>query len=779
MSIYLWIHGKNSCKQDFREVFSINKYCTTERFFLLVWMIVICMHCSYAGAVNLASNDNDTPQKLMDLTSNTNIAEPCGFFVPINGSDTPGSGFHYSSKNADYFFMPDEILITAPDGHALNRTTNPPVRFRFEGQNQNSRLIGKKVLNGTAQFFIGNDPSQWQTAVPLYGEVMYQDIYSGIDLHYREEKGHLKSTFIIAPGANPSSIHYIIEGGKPVQIDQRGALVTSTAEGRQITEEPPTAYQEVGGVVKSIPVRYYLVDEGQTGYVLGWYDPDYPLVIDPEIITSGYLGGNVEDTAYSIALDPKGTIYIIGTTYSSDFPVSHTAFNTTWSGFTDIFVTAYTKDGTEVLYSTYLGGAGNDNGRAIAVSPEGIVYITGSTECPDFPVKNAFQPTMAGAYDAIITALSPDGSALEFSSYLGGTDMDDARDIALSSQNNTIHLTGITRSKDFPVKNAVQKKSGGELDAFITVIDGKGTDIISSTYLGGSKDDYGRGIAVDTTGSIYVTGYTYSSKSSDFPVKNPLMGPHVITYDAFVSKYAPNAMDLIYSTYLGGSMGDRASAIAVDPSGTAYVIGYTYSDDYPTTPGAFQRVFGGGVYTDVFITGIAPDGQSLVASTYLGGSRDDFGTSITPTPDGHVYGTGSTASSDFPLHEPWKDSLSGPMDAFVTGLDASLSNPEISSYFGGNGSDYGNAIESDSRGVLFIAGSTNSDQIPAIRAHQAHNGGDFDAFLAVIAPAGTANVIPSEQTPARKSVFLSLEFVLVALCGGFTITYVLRKKALR
>jgi len=730
----------------------------------------------------MASIDNGTLQKLVDPASNISIPEPCGFFVPVNGSGTLGSGFQYTSKNADYFFMPDEILIATPDALNLNHTTGPLVRLRFEGQNQNSRLIGKNLLNGTAHFFIGNDPSHWQTAVPLYGEVMYQDIYSGIDLHYREERGHLKSTFIVAPGANPSSIHYKIESGKPIQIDQRGALVISTAEGQQITEEPPTAYQEVGGFVKSIPVRYYLVDEGQIGYVLGSYDPDYPLVIDPEIITFGYLGGNVEDTAYSIALDPKGNIYVMGTTYSRDFPVTRTAFNTSWSGFTDIFVTAYTKEGTEVLYSTYLGGAGNDNGWAIAVSPEGIAYITGSTESPDFPVKNAFQPTMAGAYDAFITALSPDGSTLEFSSFLGGTDMDDARGIALSSKNNTIYLTGITRSKDFPVKNAVQNKSGGELDAFITVIDGKGTNIISSTYLGGSQDDYGRGIAVDATGNIYVTGYTYSSKTSDFPVKNPLMGPHTTTYDAFVSKYSPNAFDLIYSTYLGGSWGDRASAIAVDPNGTAYVAGYTYSDDYPTTPGAFQRVFGGGVYTDVFITGIAPDGQSLTASTYLGGSRDDFGTSITLTPDGHVYVTGSTASSDFPLHEPWKDSLSGPTDAFVTGLDASLSNPEISSYIGGNGSDYGNAIVSDPRGVLFIAGSTNSDQIPAIRANQAHIGGDFDAFLIAIAPAGTANKIPSEQNPqlpTTQSALLSFELILIALCGGFIFTRVLMKKAKR
>jgi hypothetical protein len=727
----------------------------------------------------MASSDNATPLKLMDPASTISIPEPCGFFVPVNGSGTSGSGFHFTGKNADYFFMPNEILIAAPDALNLNHTIDPVARFRFEGQNQNSRLMGKNLLNGTAHFFIGNDPSHWQTAVPLYGEVMYQDIYSGIDLHYREEKGHLKSTFIVAPGANPSSIHYIIEGEKPVQIDPRGALVISTAEGRQITEEPPTAYQDVGGLVKSIPVGYYLIDEGQVGYVLGRYDADYPLVIDPEIITSGYLGGTNTDTAYDIALDPQGTIYIIGETYSLDFPVTRTAFNTTWSGFTDIFITAYTKEGTEVLYSTYLGGAGNDNGRAIAVNPEGIVYLTGSTESPDFPVKNAFQPTMAGAFDAVITALSPDGSALEFSSFLGGTDIDDARDIALYGRNNTIHLTGVTRSKDFPLKNAVQKQSGGGLDAFITVIDGKGTTIISSTYLGGSEGDRGQGIAVDTTGSIYVTGYTYSSKSSDFPVKNPLMGPHTYSYDAFVSKYTPDALDLIYSTYLGGTWGDRAEAIAVDPNGTAYVIGYTYSDDYPTTPGALQRVFGGGLYADAFITGIAPDGQSLAASTYLGGSRDDFGLGMTLTPDGKVYVTGGTTSSDFPLHEPWKDTLSGQTDAFVTGLDASLSNLEISSYFGGNGSEFGNAIERDPRGVLFIAGITNSDQIPAIRANQAHNGGDFDVFLVAIAPARTADKIPSEQPPhlpSPKSPFLSFELLLTAVCGGCIIARVLMNK---
>ncbi len=711
----------------------------------------------------------------MDPVNTTTIPQPFGFFVPVNGSDAMGSGFHYYRNNADYFFMPDEILITAPDISAPNHTT-PPVRVRFEGQNRNSRLMGEHVLNGTAHFFIGNDPSRWQRSVPLYGEVIYQDIYTGINLHYREERGHLKSTFIVSPGANPSSIHYIIEGGNPVRIDQAGALVISTREGRQIREDPPTAFQEMAGMVKSIPVRYNLAGEGEIEYVLGKYDPDYPLVIDPEIITSGYLGGNVEETAYGIALDPKGTIFVTGTTYSGDFPVTDTSFNATWGGFTDIFVTAYTREGTEVLYSTYIGGSGNDNGWAIAVNKEGTVYITGSTECPDYPIKNAFQPTMAGAYDAILTTLSPDGSALGFSTYLGGSEMDDARDIALSSRNNSVYLAGITRSKDFPVKNAVQKKSGGELDAFITVIDGNGTAIISSTYLGGRQDDYGRGIALDANDSIYVTGYTYSSKSSDFPVKDPLMGPHTATYDAFMSRYAPDALDLIYSTYLGGSWGDRASDIAVTPNGTAYVIGYTYSGDFPTTPGAFQRVFGGGVDTDAFITGIAPDGQSITASTYLGGSKDDFGKGITLTPDGHVYVTGGTASADFPLYEPWKNSLSGPMDAFVTGLDASLSKPVISTYFGGNGSDYGNAAASDSRSVVFIAGSTNSDNIPAIRAYQVRNGGDYDAFLIVVAPADTEDVIPPEQTPARKTPFLSPVFVLISLGSGFSIKYFLIKK---
>jgi hypothetical protein len=463
----------------------------------------------------------------------------------------------------------------------------------------------------------------------------------------------------------------------------------------------------------------------------------------------------VEDVGTSLAVDHNGTIYTVGYTHSTDFPVTRNAFNGTAAGYHDIFLTAYGKNGTEVLFSTFIGGAGNDYARAVAVDRNGTIYITGSTESPDFPITSAFQPVLHGKYDAFITAIRPNGAELEFSSFLGGTDIDDVFGIAIGGLKNQIYLTGTTLSKDFPVVHAYQNKNAGQYDAFVTVIDSSGKELVASTFLGGRQDDYGRALTLDEKGNIYVAGYTYSSKSSDFPVKNAFSGPHTMTYDAFASKLSPDAGNLIYSTYIGGSMGDRVAAIALDRKDQLYLTGYTFADDFPVTTDAFQRSYGGNLLADAFIIGLSTDGQSLVASTYLGGNKDDVGYGITIGDDGTIFITGGTMSPDFPVSHAWQKNLKGTMNAFVAGLDPACNHTIYSSYLGGEGSDLGASITHDRNGLLYITGTTSSKQFPVVRPFDKDFHGDDDAFLTIISPDHGSAAVRKQNTVNMPSVFLA------------------------
>jgi hypothetical protein len=305
-------------------------------------------------------------------------------------------------------------------------------------------------------------------------------------------------------------------------------------------------------------------------------------------------------------VDVSGSAYVTGTTGSTDFPITPNAFQTTSGGSADAFVSKLNAAGSALLYSTYLGGSGNNAGpgvfpplylSGIAVDASGNAYVTGTTYSTDFPVtQNAFQTTSAGSADAFVSKLNATGSALLYSTYLGGIGDDYGFGLAVDTSGNT-YVTGGTLSVDFPTTpGAFQTTFGGYIDAFVTKLNDTGSALAYSTYLGGSANDAGSGVAVNASGSAYVAGYTYSS---DFPTTPGAFQTSLHPYqDAFVSKLNAAGSALVYSTYLGGngawqSLGDQGNGIAVDDSGSAYVTGYTASSDFPTTPGAFQTVFGG------------------------------------------------------------------------------------------------------------------------------------------------------------------------------------------
>jgi hypothetical protein len=704
----------------------------------LVLIIIVFFICPGSGAMDMPGTKNDIfTLSMAESPGSTPDLKVPGYFYPVLSKDHR-MDFFYSTQSSDTVLMTGGDLMILPRSPAGSGTQENTIYLKFRGQDSRIMPRGEEPYPGRANFFMGNNSSEWRTGIPTYRSVLYPDMYPGISLVYSDQGGQLKSEFLIAPAADPENISYGYEGGTAIWIDESGALVVQMENGGQLIEAKPDAYQVIGDDKTVIPVSFHLSDDYHLGFTPGEYNAQYPLIIDPKIITSRYLGGDVEDVGTGITVDKKGDIYVVGYTHSKDFPVTGNAFDETSRGFHDIFVTAYSKDGRDVLFSTFLGGAANDYARAVVVDDNGTIFITGSTESPDFPVKSAFQPEIGGKYDAFITALRPGGTDLAFSSYLGGSDVDDAFGMALPGDNNRMYLTGTTQSPDFPTLNAYQEAKAGQYDAFLTVIDTGRKNLTASTFLGGRQDDYGRAVATDNSGNVYIGGYTYSSKSSDFPIKNALFSAHTMTYDAFVSKFNPDAEDLIYSTYIGGSMGDRISAIAVDQKNQLVATGYTFADDFPVSADAFQREYGGNLLADAFVIGLAPDGQSLAGSTYLGGSKDDMGYGITIGDDGTIFVTGGTMSENFPVACSWQQRLKGPMNAFVTGLDPSYARLTFSSYLGGEGSDRSAAIIHDTHNLLYVTGTTGSDQFPVLNPIGGTYKGDDDAFLAIISPDATS-----------------------------------------
>jgi hypothetical protein len=737
---------------------------------LVSGLIIFVLCCQGVIAVDPTGNTLPGTTALYKGTQESGFERP-GMFLPVIPKDGTKQ-FSFVTENSENIFLTggDVAIQLRPDKNPGESCD--VIILRFKGQDSQVVPRGENPYLGRMNFFIGNNSSAWQTEVPLYRSVLYEGIYSGIDLTYAERGGRLKSEFLVAPAADPHLISYTYEGSKPLRIDETGAIVIQSEQGGLLLEGPPSAMQVIANTTIKIPVKYQITQDNQVGFRVSTYNEDYPLIIDPEIITSTYLGGEVEDAGKAITVDDKGSIYVTGYTHSTDFPVTQGTYTPSSLGYHDIFLTVFEKNGTEILYSLLIGGVANDYARTIAVGSDGMVYIAGSTESDDFPTRSAFQSSKSGKYDAFITAIRPGGKELAFSSYLGGNDIDDAFGVFVGGPKNQISLTGTTLSQDFPVKNAFQRTNAGQYDVFVTIFDTSGKEMIASTFLGGRQDDYGRAVTLDKEGNLYLGGYTYSSKSSDFPVKNALQGPHTMTYDAFVSKLSPDAQALVYSTYIGGTMGDRISAIALDQKNQLYATGYTFADDFPTTRDAFQRTYGGDLLSDAFIVGLSADGRSLVASTYLGGSKDDMGYGITIDEEGLIYITGGTMSSDFPLFNAWQKNLSGSMNAFVSGVDPSCSHLIFSSYLGGEGSDLGASIMHDNNNLLYITGTTGSAQFPVVHPNKENYRGDDDAFLAIISPDGSrVQGKSTPEIPSSNPASFSPDILILSIIFVFFIKY--------
>ena len=672
------------------------------------------------------------------LVAGTALAAPTVRWGNIPLSFEPNLGqapseVRYLARGSSYtlYLAGGETVLTARE--------RPPVRTRLSGANLSARITGEAPQAFTSNYFVGNDPRNWHSSVPNYGRVRYTDVYPGIDLVYYGKDGRLEYDWIVAPGADPARIRMTFEGTGQIRIDKHGDLVIK-AGNSEYRHRRPLVYQELDG--RRVPVAGAWTLHGREGsFRIGNYDHRNQLVIDPPLEYSTYLGGNGLDYAYAVAVDSIGNTYVTGGAGSANFPTT-APLQSSLKGAEDVFVTKINPNGSAKMYSTYLGGGGPDEGHGIAVDVQGNAYITGSTGSLDFPTKNAIQGTQGGSGDAFVAKLNPSGSALVYSTYLGGNAIDSGSAIALDAAGNA-YVVGSTFSANFPTKNPFQAAKGAQEDAFVAKINAAGTAWVYATYLGGNNVDEGNAIAVDAAGSAYVTGYT---ASTDFPLQSPLRGSNAGSVDAFITKINPAGSALVYSTYLGGSGTDYGTAIAVDSSGNAYVTGPVASDDFPLA-NPIDNTLGSHAVDDAFVAKFNPAGSALIYSTYLGGGSEDAPYALAIDQAGNVYVTGRTNSSDFPLTNPIQTTRFA-FDMFVTEINAAGSARLFSTFLGGTGSESGRGIAVDKLGNIHVAGEGTSTDFPMVKPLQGTSGGGS-------APQDGLVLLLGDTAPSSGSVITS------------------------
>jgi hypothetical protein len=495
----------------------------------------------------------------------------------------------------------EKVMDGAENGHQTSgvKTERLVFNLAFENAQQAISIEGLGRRGARINYFVGNDKNKWKTGSPTFKGVVYKGVYVGIDLKVYGNGKDIEYEFIVTPGGNPDDILLTYNGIEGLATNGEGELLIATAFG-ELKETKPYIYQEVEGERVVDGNFEILSPAGQTQpgkfsyrFQVASYDPAYPLIIDPTLSYSTYLGGSDDDSGNGIAIDGSGNAYVTGNTYSTNFPTKN-PYQGTKSGGSDVFITKLSSSGNTLSYSTYLGGSSGDYGQGIAVDGSGNAYITGNTDSTNFPTKNPYQGYIEGLSDVFITKLSSSGNTLSYSTYLGGISGDYGYGIAVDGSGNA-YVTGYTYSTNFPTKNPYQIANSGSHDVFITKLSSSGNTLSYSTYLGGSNHDYGRGIAVDGSGNAYITGNT---DSTNFPTKNPYQGNLSGPYDAFITKLSSSG-SAFYSTYLGGSDDDSGNGIAIDGSGSAYVTGETTSTNFPMKNP--YQIANSGLY-DAFVT---------------------------------------------------------------------------------------------------------------------------------------------------------------------------------
>jgi hypothetical protein len=711
----------------------------------------------------------------------------------------------------------------------------PPATLRLRpihAETTKPQLRAERQQQSVSNYFIGNDPSKWRADVPNYAAVRYEQIYPGIDWVLYGNPRQLEYDFVVAPRADPRRIELGIQGADALTLDDNGDLKVNV-HGVTLRQLKPVIYQAAAdGTRHEIDGHYVLTRHRHVTFALGDYDRTRELIIDPTFVYSTYLGGSGLDQATAIAVDSAGSAYVAGTTSSKDFPTAQPLQGSSReTGFATAFIAKFNAAGTALVYSTYLGGSGSnrtgnlgycgpvssdnfgrgallvgnggDAATAIAIDAAGNAYIAGVTSSSDFPTVAPFQATNHAAVNqgsnAFLAKLNPAGNALVYSTYLGGSGVagalitgDSAAGIAVDAT-GAAYVTGITLSQDFPTLTpfqATNEQRSGSPTGFVSKFNAAGNALAYSTYLGGSGSgassgstgtgaeigDCANAIAVDASGNAYIAGQT---SSADFPTEAPYQSVNrslastivINPGSAFVTKLNPSGSALIYSTYLGGSVGDAALGVAADSSGDAYITGFTWSTDFPTANALQPQNAAGATHgANAFVTKLNPAGSELIYSTYLGGSTDDQANAIALDASGDAYITGSTYSSDFPTVNPVQATnlaaSRNANNAFIAVINPTGSVLAFSTYLGGSGTegflscpvgvtpcgpvyngDIAAAIAVDNSANAYVTGLANSSDFPMAMAFQTRPASIFVTKV-LVAPLGETLVTePAPATP--------------------------------
>ncbi len=653
---------------------------------------------------------------------------------------------------------PSELEAENPE------TTASVLRMSFSRANEASTVTGQDKLSGIVNYFIGNDPNNWRTKIPMYKKVQYNELYEGIDLVYYGNQGQLEYDLVVAPGADPTQIQIAFQGTEKISVDpatgdlvltlqnprplgvqENGARQPTLAsiEHSQVRLLKPHVYQLVDGKRVEVSATYRVRAASEPGFnslsssthhaslfiagevsesvniLLAAYDRTKPLIIDPILDWSTYLGTPAVEESFGVAVDSAGAVYVTGFTTTSGFPgTSGSLIQPAPAGGSDAFVAKMNSTGTAIDYATYLGTSpAGDAGHGIAVDAAGAAYVTGITNGAGFPGTSGslIQPGFGGGNsDAFIAKLNPTGTAIDYATYLGTAGVDGGLGIAVDGA-GAAYAIGQTNGAGFPGTSGslIQPALQGIFDAFVAKINSAGTAIDYATYLGTSGDDRGEAIAVNAAGEAYVTG---STSASGFPGVSvgSIQPAHAGGSDAFVAKLNGGGTAVEYATYLGTTGFDVGWGITSDAAGAAYVIGETSGTGFPGTSGSLiQSGFAGG-FRDAFVVKLAPAGDLIQYGTYLGTSGDDRGRAIAVNAMGAVSVTGQTDGVNFPgtVGSTIQDTNAGDVDGFVAKLTREGDAIDYATYLGTAGADILWSIALDAAGAGHISGEAGGSFLP-------------------------------------------------------------------
>ena len=650
-------------------------------------------------------------------SSNGRMDPPSVGFIANTGQVEGPARFYASEPRGAVYFEPASVLVDhAPTSDGQKGVV---VRIDFPASKGRAVLTSGEPTDLKVSSFHGQDPGAWRSGLTTYREVRYDGIAPGADLVYRVDGNHLKYDVLLAPRASLASVRLRYRGVDRLELAEDGALILHSGASL-LREEPPVLYQEVDGQRVPVAGGYRVTSNHEVGYWAGSYDHALPLVFDPGMIWSTFVGGTGADYIYAVAADGQGNLYVAGYTSSTDYPTTTGAYQRTKAAGSDAVVTKLSPDGRSVLWSTFLGGSGaTEYGHGIGVDANNQVYVCGATNSPDFPVTpGAFATTKpGGTYDGFVTKLSAAGDRLLYSTYLGGNGDDYALSLALDSSGEAL-VAGLSGSTIFPTTPGVVKPSRAGVfpdasDGFVAKVNTTGSALAFCTFLGADGgSDAAYGIACDPSGTPTIVGFT---ASPTFPTTTGALDrTFACCREGFVTRLNNTGSGYLFSTFLGKTVEDAKDielyAVALDGTGNVFVAGRTNSTSYPTK-NPFQPSSGGGTY-DAVVAKLASNGASLIYSSYLGGSGDDEAYAIALNNMGYAAVTGFSDSGNFPTTAGAYDtSPNGGADGFVTSMNSAGSRL-YSSVLGSSGVDYGLALTVLTDGSLALAGITNGSTFP-------------------------------------------------------------------